>query len=386
MKRIVFIVNDFSFTGGVARVTSLLANKFSERYHVQVISIYNCSDRLPFPLNAGIKHQTLYSRRISIYELKDYKKLMLKGRVVTLWRHLMYLAYLIINKKKARARMAQFLEETDVLVVPQIYGLEFVDVEDKRRELKIIAQTHLSFDEISQNKLYMKLLKKYQPWIDMLAVLTKSDRDKYLQESFSQAACIYNPLTFRSEKTSVLSSGSIIFIGRLTHQKGVDLLPEIGERLREIKARFTIDVYGEGYLLDEVQRKLRNRNLENHVRLRGVSSEMHEALLGSSLLIMPSRYEGLPLVMLEAMECGVPVVSFRSFDGIDEIIQEAKNGFVVESGNVEAFVERINHYLEMSLPDRETMGKHAKKIAGQFDIDVVFERWQTVIEDREADH
>ena len=80
------------------------------------------------------------------------------------------------------------------------------------------------------------------------------------------------------------------------------------------------------------------------------------------------------------------MVSFRSFDGIDEIIQEAKNGFVVESGNVEAFVERINHYLEMSLPDRETMGKHAKKIAEQFNIDVVFERWQTVIENREADH
>lgn len=386
MKHIVFVVNDFSFIGGVYQVTSLLANKFSERYHVEVISLYNGSDCLPFPLHAGIKHHTLYSRTINLLELKDYKKLFLKGRLATLWRHLVHCAYLLINKKKARTRMAKLLEKADILIVTQVYGLEFVNVKDKRRDLKIIAQTHLSYDEICQNKLYRKLLKKYQPWIDTLTVLTKDDRDKYQQESFSQAVCIYNPLSFRSEESSALDSESIIFIGRLTHQKGVDLLPEIGERLREQIKRFTIDIYGEGYLSHEVQESLQKRDLQNHVRLRGVASEIHGALLRSSLLIMPSRYEGLPLVMLEAMECGVPVVSFRSFAGIDEIIHEGKNGFVVESGNTELFVKRINHYLGLPLAERKIMGNHAKKTAGQFSIDVVFERWQSIIEGREADH
>ena len=130
----------------------------------------------------------------------------------------------------------------------------------------------------------------------------------------------------------------LLAIGRLMYEKGFDLLIDAFVLLDK---RFYLTILGEGVQKDSLEEKISSLNLESRIDLVGFVENPYEYMSKSDIFVLPSRYEGLPNIVLEVMLCGIPVVAFKCPGGIDEIVIPGDNGFFVPNGDVKALAEFI---------------------------------------------
>lgn len=157
-------------------------------------------------------------------------------------------------------------------------------------------------------------------------------------------------LKLDGEGASGLSTTRIICVARLSAQKGLPLLIEAAARVA-LSHEFTIDVIGDGEGRTVLETMIGQRGLQNRIRLLGWQSpyDVHKQLSGSRALILPSFAEGLPVVLMEALAVGRPVIA-TAIAGIPELV-DAANGWLIPSGSVDALADALKAVLEAS-PDR----------------------------------
>ena len=163
-------------------------------------------------------------------------------------------------------------------------------------------------------------------------------------------------------------------MGRLTEQKGFDLLIPIWKIVSESYPDWRLVIVGEGEQKAMLEEEIRIRNLRERVEIRPFTRSIVPVYLESSVYVMPSRYEGFPMVLIEAMACGLPVVSFTCPSGPTEIIREGKNGFLVPVGDYDLFARRICQLIE-DIRLREQMSKEAILDSGRFTEDQIMKKW-----------
>ncbi|WP_046505511.1 glycosyltransferase [Paenibacillus riograndensis] len=175
------------------------------------------------------------------------------------------------------------------------------------------------------------LAKNVDHWISTSKILKEYIQAQYGYVSINH---IYNGVEIPNvKKTDVKIEGvtKIGFVGRLNKQKGLDLLIPILKSIEPLlinKYKFTVIGEGEEKIhLLELVNKLK---LNDCVEFIGPKSDINSELIKFDFLLLPSRKEGLPLVMLEAMACGLPVVA-NNVGAIYEVIQNKVNGFIINS-------------------------------------------------------
>lgn len=165
------------------------------------------------------------------------------------------------------------------------------------------------------------------------------------------------------------SGQNILFVGRLADVKGVPLLLEAFSRLRANHPKAALTIVGDGELRDELQANARAKNLTN-VRFTGAigQSEVAEELARSAIFVLPSYAEGVPVVLMEAMAAGRPVVTSR-ITGIPELVEDGASGFLTEPGDIDALTQAIETLL--SDPDMgAALGQVGRaKVIADFDIE-----------------
>ena len=135
----------------------------------------------------------------------------------------------------------------------------------------------------------------------------------------------------------------IIFVGFLGASKGAHLLPEIFQQVLELVSNSFLTIVGDGPLRTELDASFQRRGIRNRVTMTGMLSreETAEALRSSDIFLLPTNLEGFGLAIVEAMMCGVvPVVSL--LQGVtDQIVEQARTGFLVQPTDIRGFVETI---------------------------------------------
>jgi glycosyltransferase involved in cell wall biosynthesis len=134
------------------------------------------------------------------------------------------------------------------------------------------------------------------------------------------------------------------YIGRLHREKGADYLPEIALRLKRYIAPFKLLIIGEGPLETELKKEIERQGLTKEVSLIGVKQNILDFIYLMDLVILPSREESLPQIVLEAMKMAKPVV-VSDVGGVREIVTNGVNGIVVHSGDLEVFSQSVYHLL-----------------------------------------
>jgi len=165
---------------------------------------------------------------------------------------------------------------------------------------------------------------------------------------------------------------NLIAVGRLEKQKGFDLLIKAFAKLDP--NRFYLTILGQGSEYNNLQQLIKESKLYDRVKMEGFKTNPYKYMTESDIFILSSRYEGFPNVVLEAMACGTPVVAFKCPGGIDEIIIDNVNGFLVKPNDIDELAEKINKASNFYInPDKIKMS-----IMQKFSCDKIVSKYEDV--------
>ena len=191
---------------------------------------------------------------------------------------------------------------------------------------------------------------------------------------------IPDPIPFKAEFACSLSAKRVVSIGRYDFDKGNDLLLKVWSKVELKMKDWGLDVYGNGNR-EPYQELIEKLGIDqSRCRLHGPVSDVKAEYLNSSIFVLPSRYEGFGLVLIEAMACGVPVVSFDCENGPRSIITDGEDGFLIPTFDIDAFAEKII-LLMQDENLRRLMGEKAQKSAAKYDIDSIGLQWKQLFDE-----
>ena len=196
-----------------------------------------------------------------------------------------------------------------------------------------------------------------------------------------RAEVIPNPLQISMPRGGVRACGRakvIVAMGRLTHQKGFDLLSRAFSIVTRKHPTWSLVIWGEGPLRKELESLRLELGLGTRISFPGWTSDPFRELFRAGLFVLSSRYEGFPNVLCEAMACGAPVVSFDCASGPGEIIRKDVDGILVPPEDVDALADAIDRLLSWP-SDRDRLGERATEIVARLDARKVMARWEAVV-------
>jgi glycosyltransferase involved in cell wall biosynthesis len=185
------------------------------------------------------------------------------------------------------------------------------------------------------------------------------------------------PLTsYQAERSKFPKANkpTILFAGLLTENKGVfDLISVIPKLVTKVPS-VRVLLAGSGDII-KIQSMLRSLNVQGSVHFLGWVSpqELIRYYFRSHLFVLPSYYEGLPMVMLEAMACGLPVVSTK-VGGIPELIEEGENGILIDPGDKDALFKALTTLLTEPVLRDKMAEANIQKIKERYDIPIYVEK------------
>ncbi len=248
-----------------------------------------------------------------------------------------------------------------------------------------IREIHLmsNYRRLTAEGFKEKLLSRWSEFLDYrlsinrydrIMILTEEDRKRNWANN-PKAISMPNPLTVTSDVRSPLTSNKAIAVGRLNREKHFDALIKAWRIVADKYPDWTLDIWGgNGPLYETLKSLIVNLQLENQVFLRGETPDISTKMAESSLIVSTSVTEGMPLVLLEALSAGLPIVTFNYMYGADEIVTEGENGFIVEEDDLNALAERIGRLItDENL--RKNMGENAYASSKKFLPEVIANRW-----------
>ena len=220
-------------------------------------------------------------------------------------------------------------------------------------------------------KMDERLVRKF----DSFVVLTEEDAAMW--GDVPNIKVIPNAAKFISSGYSSCQNKRVIAVGRLDYQKGFDRLIEAWALVQQTDkySDWSLDIFGQGEWRDMLQQMIDERGLQDRVTLNKPTKDIAKEYAASSMLVMSSHYEGFPMVMIEAMACGLPVVTFDYKCGPRDIIDHEINGLLVRDGDIEGLANAL-----MRLMDddelRQKMGENARLVVGRYSEEKVMSKWQ----------
>jgi glycosyltransferase involved in cell wall biosynthesis len=364
--------------GGTIRTVLNIAGALAEHHDVEVTTIVRRRDVPFFPFPEGVRVTTLDDRRpdhASPWLARLLRRvpglLLYRGdyafRSASLWADVQLVRWL-------RARGPGVLIGTRP-------GLNVIAAAIAPADVVTIGQEHLNLRTYRPG-LVAQIRRAYRG-LDALAVLTEGDlRDyrKALDGARTRIVQIPNAVTPLAGDRSDLSNRVVVAAGRLTPQKGFDLLIRAFALVVEEHPDWKLRIFGDGRERHRLQRMIRQRGLQEHVFLMGRTDDMGRELANASMFALSSRFEGFGLVIVEAMSKGVPVVSFRCRRGPAEIITDGVDGLLVRPRDVRGLADGLLRLMDDE-EERRRMGAAAILTAGRYDLPSITARWLDLLRD-----
>lgn len=210
---------------------------------------------------------------------------------------------------------------------------------------------------------------------DKFVVLTKEDRGYWGE--LPNIEVIPNAAMKVGEcEADVVNRKRVIAVGRLDYQKGFDRLIEAWGQVQQDEAYrdWKLDIFGQGEWKEMLQQMIEKKGLCDTARIHPPVKNIGKEYAESSFLVMSSNYEGFPMVMIEAMACGLPVVSFDYKCGPKDIICEGENGLLVPNGDIEGLATGMKRLMADGAY-RKKLSEGAKKIVETYSEEAVMKRW-----------
>lgn len=290
----------------------------------------------------------------------------------------------ILHKKKLKNILFEL--KADIVISMFTNDVSFLyKIKDGSKK---ILEIHFSreFRLLANRKGITKLLDLYVTYLND-KIVTKYDRfvvltfqDKLNWKSQKNISVIYNSVTNSSNKiVSSLDNKKILAIGRLSYQKNLELLIELWSGISKIRPDWSLTIVGTGDS-KELRDKISIMKLNNKIDLVPSTNAINDYYINSSLYLMTSRFEGLPMVLLEAQNFGLPIVSLDCKCGPNEIITDGEDGFLIKMEDSSEFIKKTLMLIENDSMRKE-FGKKAKVNSSRFSEEVIMKQWISLFEE-----
>lgn len=267
-------------------------------------------------------------------------------------------------------------DEYDIVVLLNPYILFVDDIREILKSKKIVCWTHNLYDTYvneyfrNEQKLLFDSLNK----ADQIVSLEKYTASNW-KKTNENTIIIHNPVTINNDKISKLNNHYIAYVGRLEfNSKGLDYLCEVATKLED---DYKIIVAGSGKKEDEkkFKRMIISSGVSDKIILKGSLSgaDLKTHFLSASAFLMTSRYEGFPLVSLEAMTFGLPFVGF-DIPSLREVTEDGKYGKLIELGNTDEMAKYLNFLLSHD-EERKLLSNLSKRRVATFSLENIIEQW-----------
>lgn len=356
-KKIYFVLHTFSksASGGVNRVISETANELAKdkKYDVNILSLSKVVGTA-YPLHDNVK---VHSLNIEKYATTQYK-----GFLKILW---LVESYLKIIKFYYKNKTAATWNVTS----PPLIFLFFFLL--KKRNQYVYCE-HTSPQGKKINSIFRKIKNIFLKRADLIISLNKSDQ-RFYQKQGLKSTLMYNGITF-PELGNIKKNKYIIFVGRFEYEKDPLMALSIFFHSNLWQQGYKFKMFGYGKYHQEILDKIDELNIQNYVEIITNERDPQKIYKDASLLIMTSKYEGLPTVLIEAMSRGIPCFSYDCPSGPGEIIRDGVNGHLIENMDTQNFIQTLKDFQEASFSEEAII-----KSVDSFNIKTTVKQWKELI-------
>ena len=367
--KIIYVTDAFAVWGGMERVLADKMNFLVENkdYIVTLVTINQGDHPLSFNLHQNVCHADLKIRMHKQYKYHGIKRL--------------------IIRKELNQLLKERLKEVVNKINPDIIfcvKFDFVGVLLKvKGNARLIVESHtLCRAEYLDGsgwlrRMHIRQFKKNIAKADAVIALTRGDANEWLKIT-PNVYVIPNVVHLNELETfSRCNKKSVIYVGRFCHQKDISSLLRIWQMVHVKHPDWTLNMYSEGELRNEYLTKI--ESLDANIQVFDPTHNIMLDYLNNSILVLTSLYEPFGLVLPEAMSCGLPVVSFNSPYGPEEIITDGIDGYLIKGRNIEEFADKVCQLIEDDNL-RHVMGRAAIQSAQRYAVAKIMPQWLHLLE------
>ena len=347
--KIVFLSYLHGF-GGAEKQNVMLANAMAEHSHdVTLISI--CANNNCYPLDDRVKYIYLPDRKTGILRIvtryQDIKKKLKELRpdiTVSFWFQSAYMTSVMMKS-----------------ITGSVIYSERGDPGDKEYTGALGLVRTLTI-----------------PRIDGFVFQSKGAQEYFNEKVRARSSVIPNPVFIKADEfpEPEVRRKAIVTVGRLEPQKNQKLLIDAFSTIASAIPEYTLEIYGDGKLKEELQRQINNLGLNSRVFLMGTTNRILDRIYDATLFVLSSDYEGLPNTLLEAMALGIPCISTDCRPGgAREIIEDGVDGSIVPVGNYTKLAEEMKNAI-MNYSVSLEKANIAKAKMKKFSPDEIYNSWE----------
>ena len=375
--KIIYLFPALDTVGGADRVITEKVNYFAEvfGYEMYVVTAHQNNVPFFFPLSPKVKHIDLNVNFNRQYGLPIWKRA--------------YVYLTLLHEYRQKLKKLLFTIRPDFTITTISRDIDFLhSIQDGSKK---IAEAHIAKPFIRNlhkmanegfvykiiGKIWTHKLEQAIKSFDALVVLTQYDAESWRKTK--KAVVIPNSMPFYPQETSSCMSKKVISVGRYDEQKGYDMLIDAWEVVYRTYPDWHLFIYGDGVLKKDFEQSIQQKHLEQNIILCAPVKDIEQKYLESSMYVMSSRFEGFGMVLIEAMACGLPCISFDCPHGPSDIIKDEIDGLLVENGNVQLLSQKICRLIQDDTL-RQQMEIHARKNVLRYSKENIMQQWKDLFE------
>lgn len=386
--KICFLMDSVNTLGGAQKCTITLANKLIKENNITII----CTDDISE--NEKIYH--LIDKKIKIVSIKWYSTI---NSILNIWTKLFVfinnntnlllknkklLTYIYYKKSNKKIKELQkYIDDNkfDCIVGVGAIHTMILSLLKKNNNEKFIGWQHSTTERYfrlkgqflwHQDCIFKDALKN----LDNYVVLTDFDKLKIKEYFNFNAIKISNSLSFECSMNINESRKKIILaVGRYNKVKGYDMLIRAFEIFSKTNQNYILRIVGDGPERNNLQELATKLNLQEKIQLSGMSNNVIDEYMKADFFALSSLVEGFPMVLLEAMECGLPIVTF-DLPCVHEILND-QCGYIVEYMNIEALADTMLKLA--SIQDKKNIRNACHEQANKFKVENIIKKWEKIL-------
>ncbi len=390
MNKICFIVDSIFTIGGVQRVTAVIAKELAKEHDVTIVTFDNADQKDTSLYNlyeSSIKYRFFSYPKVSSAKKKICRiisGIYLKSRPNARWCSDIY-AHSSFPSELKNSLAAELKQGSyDVIIgVHAPLAARLATIQKQLPNTKLIGWLHNSYEALfGDNSHYYIGAKRRRHYIyqfrklDNVVVLCQDDSNRFQKyDKLFTPTVIYNPLTLKPGNRSQGNSKRFLTIGRFTPlHKGIDLLIEAFHIFAQKNHDWQLDIVGGGEQKETFLNIINRYQLEDRITIHPFTNKIQDFYSNAQVYVLSSRWEGMPLVLVEAMSHGLPIIT-SDLPVCQEILDDF--GIYFPNSNIEGLAQRLEDATHI---DWKSKSEEAIKIAQRFDVKQIVEQWKQLIE------